>query len=131
MSIRACGAGVLVLVLAACGDGSPDPRPTEVVGVVVGGDERTLAVQLGGDGTGAEVTVEETADEVRLSGESLGECPPGAICIGLQRLVHLEDPLGERRLVDATTGEPVAEVVRCGGVEEATLLGTCERAEVD
>jgi hypothetical protein len=105
----------LVLVLAGCADDDGlGPRVSaEVVSVLVGPDDRALLVSLGGTGTGGEVTAVERSDEVRLVGTAFEECPPNALCVGMTRPLRLDAPLGDRRLVDDLTGEPIADVTSC------------------
>jgi hypothetical protein len=93
--VRQLGAALALVVAVAgsCGDDEQyESSPTKIDFVVTGADDRRVAVRLGGGGTGGAVTVEESADEVRLTGSSLPSCPPNAFCTGLEIPVRLACP---------------------------------------
>jgi hypothetical protein len=91
---------VTVVVLVGCTD--RDPRPvTEVQHVT--GDRRTLIVSVGSCNGDPSVTASETADRVALSatgGDTSDDCLDGAE-------VTLDEPLGDRVVIDAMTGDQV------------------------
>lgn len=113
-------------LLAGCGDDGSEPSATAIVEVVVGGDDRTMSVRLGGDGTGGAVTAEESIDEVRLSGTSVEGCGDGGNCAGLLVPEQLDRTLGDRRLIDASTGEEIGAIVRCDDAPGPVFISRCD-----
>ncbi|MFF3752039.1 hypothetical protein ACFYYH_16520 [Streptomyces sp. NPDC002018] len=76
-----------------------------------GGDGRTLTVRFMGGVCGTYTAhADESGTAVKLR-MSVKDPAPGTVCIALAKAqtvtVTLEKPLGERRVVDAVTGEPV------------------------
>lgn len=114
------------LLLVGCGGDGGEPSATAIADVVVSEDGLALLVWIEGDGTGGLVTADESTDEIRLSGTSIDDCGDGGNCSGLVVPVYLDQPLGDRRLVDATTGEDLEDVVRCGESPGPAYVGTCE-----
>jgi hypothetical protein len=100
-AIRARAVALAVAVLAAgCGIGWEDQAISRVS---VGEDGRTLTVawQCHLDSS---VTAEETPDEVRLLFRVYSY---RGDCAGVE-VVTLQEPLGDRTIIDASTGQAVA-----------------------
>lgn len=95
-------AALALLMLAGCGADEP------AVVTVYGDPESTrLEVSVDTCNRNPVVTVEETSDEVHLtvaadepSGDGVDDCMDGAV-------VSLDAPLGDRTVVDDSTGERV------------------------
>lgn len=97
---RSLAAAVALIGLPACATGR---EPAPVDGVTVDGDDRTLNVGVGFCGN-VRVDVVETDDVVTLTAwggaDAGGDCASGATVV-------LEQPLGDRRVVDGSTGNEV------------------------
>ena len=87
-------------------------------------DEQTLALgTVTGSGTWTRVTqVRETPDEVVVAVSSLSAPVPGAGDDLAELTVHLAEPIGTRRVVDANTG---ADVPKTTCLPPAYLASGC------
>ena len=124
--MRFLASAAACLLLVGCGDDGREPSATAIAEVVVSDDGLALLVRIGGDGTGGAVSADESPDEVLLSGTSMDECPPNALCTGLVVPVYLDQPLGDRRLIDTATDAEIRDVVRCEESPGPVDVGTCE-----
>lgn len=102
MTVGRLVVGSVVLLLAGCAD---DRADRSIMGVDVdANDGRTLWVAVASCNGNPEVEVDESATQVALrarGGTTNDDCGD-IVC------VQLEAPLGERAVLDVTTGEPVA-----------------------
>jgi hypothetical protein len=101
-------AAALLLVACSDDDGLTD---SPLVDVTVGQDGSSLHLFVGSCGGPYQVTVDEDDDEVRLTarGQQGG---PTDDCGGADVGVELFEPLGDRQVIDTTTGDPVEVVDR-------------------
>lgn len=116
-------AGALVLAVAGCGDAASDAarEAVAVVRAMTGhdpADHDGRRVWIGVESCNAEglaVAVDATAAEVRVSASRLaapsaggdGDGEPGGHACMDGRTIVLDEPLGDRRVVDASTGREV------------------------
>lgn len=102
-------AAALVL-LSGCGPDFEDlPAQARVYGATVTGDGTQVAFSIGLCARPLlEFTVEETPDEVRV--EAVTEPGPDPDDCGMQEQVTLDEPLGDRAVVDVGTGEPITQI---------------------
>lgn len=102
--------------LAGCGavPGDRYAHAEPITGALVSSDGRTVIVPVAGGGctTGVTVSVVASAPAVRLRAQSLdvGTHPCAAVLELLQASTTLAQPLGDRQLVDDTTGKPIAYI---------------------
>lgn len=104
-------AGLLLVGLPGCGDTGPERRSVEVLEVLLLTPDsvRLLVASCNGDPTVTEL--EETGTEVRVEVSAV-VMNPGDACLD-ELDVALDEPLGERPVVDLTSGarlEPAALV---------------------
>jgi hypothetical protein len=106
----------LTLGVGACRNEGGPAEVLPVVGAAVGPDGRGLLLEGPWCGGGhPQVAVEESATEVRVSvtGEAGEDCQaPATVC--------LDQPLGDRLLIDSSTHEPVSD-----GVDFTAAPPTC------
>ena len=96
---RVLGVVVLMCGVASCGGGG-----TRIVAAYGLADSTRLELSVDTCGAEISVDVEETADEVRILAETEGG--EKAECLD-STVVALDEPLGDRRVVDASTGDEV------------------------
>jgi hypothetical protein len=112
---------VASLVVSACGSGDE----VGIIEVFIGEDDQTVFVRLDAGGTEGEVSVEETADEVRLTGSAPAACGPSDDCRGPEIQVHLDDPLGDRALIDGATDTEVPYIEHCADTPTEVFADIC------
>ena len=111
------------LLLAGCADDSERLARVNVPLVGQLEDGRALVVSLRTCRDG-EVTVEETEEEVRLTGRG-PEMGPMDDCFGDAAEVRLERPLNGRTVVDTRTGN-TRTVMRCDGQGAEPAQSVCD-----
>jgi hypothetical protein len=102
MTVGRLVVGSVVLLLAGCADDRADRSIMRVD--VVANDGRTLWVAVASCNGNPGIEVDQSATQVVLrarGGTTNNDCGD-IVC------VQLEEPLGERAVLDGTTGEPVA-----------------------
>jgi hypothetical protein len=84
---------------------TPDSRDAELVGVYGSPESKELEVMWGDCATGARLNVEESVDQVVITGTI--PLPPGAACdsVGIIEPITLDTPLGDRDVIDGGSGE--------------------------
>jgi hypothetical protein len=96
---------ILWVVVLACGVASCGADGTRIVDAYGLPDSSSLELSIDTCGaTVKSVDVEETAEEVRISVETEGG--EGPECLD-STVAELDEPLGDRRVVDASTGNEV------------------------
>jgi len=101
----AFGATLGAQLLSSCGYLSDDSHEVEVINAMLSSDQRTVTLAVGSCNAEPSADVSESRREVRIrvraDRDSTDDCADSLI-------VHLEDPLDNRRLIDVnggTTGE--------------------------
>ena len=121
--------GLLVMaVLGGCDDlAGPSFSPTSILVAEGDAHSRELAVSLDScSSRAAQVDVDETLSEVRISARTLsdvdGDCADGAT-------VTLSSPLGDRAVIDESSGDRVAVTNRYG-LEVGRLYSVLEQEQL-
>jgi hypothetical protein len=107
--VKRLALGLFVLGLAGCGGHDTDLHPTAVQEVKLGPDRTTLRLFIGTCDRYS-LRADESHVEVRL--DAAGEDEDGADCGGVDIEVLLDARLGERPIIDGSTGE-VVPVLHC------------------
>jgi hypothetical protein len=94
------------LILSACG--SDDGRP--VLDAVVSADDRSVWVSLDSGRVDGAAEVEETDDEVRITGSATEACGESADCAAASVTFRLDAPLGDRALIDEVADNAIDPV---------------------
>lgn len=110
MSARLASAGVAAGLLAACGPGFEElPAQARVYDATVTGDGTQVAFSIDlCTRPLLEFTVEETSDEVRV--HAVTEPGPDPDDCAMRRQVTLDEPLGDRAVIDVGVGEPITQI---------------------
>ena len=124
------GAVIAAGLVFVGGCGGVDDDEVVIVEVVIGEDDQTVLVRLDAGGTEGEVSVDETGDEVHLTGSAPDECGASDDCAGPVVELELDAPLGDRRLI-LGGGEELTSIEHCADSPPEAIAETCEALASD
>ena len=117
---RVLGAASLVL-LALSGCGGDDDSAT--LGYVVVSEDGRLILAFVGTCDDARLDVEEAPGEIRLTPH--GRDVNGSGCDGEELTVRLDQPIGDRRIIDTESNDEANDVVLCGESRRPRFQDKC------